>query len=646
MISTVIFEQHYKKKIEDEEKKNKEERERYSSTIYLIEEDKNRIYKEITNINFKSKDETNIHISEYWKFIREIGDSYNQIKGIFKKFDEKLKDIRKGKNKFKEIIIIQQNELKDEILIKIFDKIKTLKLPEYYLPFIIFIPFSNDINENKTKIEKQLNNYKSINKKNIFCEQSIEEIKKRVCSCCAYYNELGDLFSIHKTYFAYINVFCVGNTGAGKSTFINLITKSKRAKTGGNLKSCTSNINHYQIENYPIRLYDLPGVENQETLEMNLSNIENLKDKMKQLNERIHLILYFIDGGAQVKFNKFGYILINTICDADTKIFFIETHAKFNKDDENQKDNYIQNSNQIRDCISSIIDDENKINNLLPILDNKEIGNFFSVNLKETQIYNSIIPIFGVENLLKSICDIFNTNKTLLEKLKKKIEDYKIEDPFKNDEIKNIIKSNYFLKDFSNYELLVKRKEKEAREMINRKIFQSMVLGIFPIIDIIGQNIIKYQIREELSIIYGFQAEIKSEKINNKNNSNNNYLDGDIFELNENERKQLEKEENDNNGSIKGSILKLLSRIGSLGLNGWNFFYRTVVTVGRGVLGITFAGIGIVIGAGTGAFMAYMDGEELIPIYNQQFMKHKDKALIKYIDIILEGFNFFNSFKL
>ena len=208
------------------------------------------------------------------------------------------------------------------------------------------------------KVEIQLNNYKSINKKTYFVNKAFEEIKKRVCSCCVYYNELGDLFSIHKTFLAYINVFCVENTGAGKNTFINLITKSKRAKTGGNLKSCTSNINHYQIENYPIRLYDLPGVENQETLEMNLSNIENLKDKMKQLNERIHLILYFIDGGAQVKFNKFGYILINTICDADTKIFFIETHAKFNKDDENQKDNYIQNSNQIRDCILSIIKDD------------------------------------------------------------------------------------------------------------------------------------------------------------------------------------------------------------------------------------------------------------------------------------------------
>jgi len=31
------------------------------------------------------------------------------------------------------------------------------------------------------------------------------------------------------------------------------------------------------------------------------------------LRNEIHLILYFIDGGAQVKFNKFGYILINTI---------------------------------------------------------------------------------------------------------------------------------------------------------------------------------------------------------------------------------------------------------------------------------------------------------------------------------------------
>ena len=39
------------------------------------------------------------------------------------------------------------------------------------------------------------------------------------------------------------------------------------------------------------------------------------------------------------------------------------------------------------------------MNKFLPILENKEIGNFFSINLKEEKIKKTIIPIFGIKNL-------------------------------------------------------------------------------------------------------------------------------------------------------------------------------------------------------------------------------------------------------
>ena len=82
-------------------------------------------------------DQINIHISEYWEFIKEINDSSIQIKEIFKKFNDKLKEIKEGKKNLKKIIIIQQNELKNEILKEIFKSLK--KLQEHYQLFIIFI---------------------------------------------------------------------------------------------------------------------------------------------------------------------------------------------------------------------------------------------------------------------------------------------------------------------------------------------------------------------------------------------------------------------------------------------------------------------------------------------------------------------------
>ena len=126
---------------------------------------------------------------------------------------------------------------------------------------------------------------------------------------CSYYNELGDNFVIwnkdgkepisynlvNDDFPAYINIFCLGKTGCGKSTFLNKFFNEKRSKEGGTGKSTTSKIVRYGIENIPIRFYDIPGLESDETIN---SVFKKLKDKTNEMNndtDKIHLLLYFIN---------------------------------------------------------------------------------------------------------------------------------------------------------------------------------------------------------------------------------------------------------------------------------------------------------------------------------------------------------------
>ena len=81
--------------------------------------------------------------------------------------------------------------------------------------------------------------------------------------------------------------------------------------------------------------------------------------------------------------------------------------------------------------------------------------------------------------------DLISEKKTLIQ-LKDILEKRKIDEPFNDTEIMKIIEENYFLKNFRNFDKLIKAKEKEANELISKKIWFSVVLGIIPIVDIIG----------------------------------------------------------------------------------------------------------------------------------------------------------------
>ena len=60
---------------------------------------------------------------------------------------------------------------------------------------------------------------------------------------------------------------------------------------------------------------------------------------------------------------------------------------------------------------------------------------------------------------------------------------------------------------------LLKQKKNKQNELISKKIWFSVVLGIIPIVDIIGQNLLNKNIKENLEKIYGFKVDNNNEKM-------------------------------------------------------------------------------------------------------------------------------------
>ena len=114
--------------------------------------------------------------------------------------------------------------------------------------------------------------------------EKMEMIKNILLRFCSYYNDLGDRFSfgtgdkqinydLTETYYPFtINICCIGRFGKGKSTCVNCLlgeTKARESKSGA---STTKNINYYQINNQPIKVYDIPGFEIKKLLIMQYKN--------------------------------------------------------------------------------------------------------------------------------------------------------------------------------------------------------------------------------------------------------------------------------------------------------------------------------------------------------------------------------------
>ena len=164
-----------------------------------------------------------------------------------------------------------------------------------------------------------------------------------------YYNQLGDEIGFPKQltnrtllerdnylitkYLFTINILICGRLGAGKSTLINAILGKEKsyAKRG---YAVTKKIVKYIHEEYPLVLYDSPGLESEDDIKA----VENLiKQKNESLNEgknRIHCIFYVLNTSSERGFLKGEPPFLANLIRKDMDIFIISTHAETEENSE------------------------------------------------------------------------------------------------------------------------------------------------------------------------------------------------------------------------------------------------------------------------------------------------------------------------
>lgn len=481
---------------------------------------------------YTDKEESHIIFQEHpiiksWKFFFLLSEEEEDLKVI--KALKLIKNDFKNTNSLLLIVldaIFNQNVLDD--IIKKIEENSSIKT----MPFIYLLSKDRfEYPENK-KLRNYISLHSKLDKMNFYCDEypytknNLNEEEKRIQSnilenittllikVTSYYNELGDSFLIPfplenqkvnlnyntKIYGRHINLLFCGKSGVGKSTFINLIIKDKRVKIGGNGLSTTKNIVEYIIPNTAISIFDTPGFEDEETVNLTINHIKSYKDVFYKFGKQIHLIIYFLKGNDNTLFQKIDYKFIKFLFSLNIHIMFIETHSNIEKEKMEREFN----------------DEVEKVKNaLLIILNNMKTNynfdnfhnHFFTVNL----VKNSNNSIFGISYFFNSIHNYFLmiSNENL-----QTIKNIPLET--KQKEVFKIIKNDCFLKLYYDYNNYLKKLSNEKNSIILKYIFLCGCTGLTPVpfMDLPMFEKIKNNLLLELSKLYGFNEIIGKNKFN------------------------------------------------------------------------------------------------------------------------------------
>ena len=434
---------------------------------------------------------------------------------------------------FSEVVIILDNDkLKEQI-----DKIKeqfqnnTVMENPYYVPFLIIIsPKKVDLKdflESKTfhyKITlKDVTDLMKEKEKNKLNNYEVLSFSRRLNVLFCYYNELGDEFSFMNSdkeeelikieddtnITIFINILFMGRTGAGKSTLINLILGEKKSIEGGNGFSTTSkNIIVYKKNGVPIRLYDVKGVENEETIENYAKILTNFNGKNSTSNDSIHAIFYCIEYKTGSIIEKMENKLFEKLINFDIQIIFVITKTPYdvrikhkNKKTEKAREserNRIKNA--IKSLIKNLFQNEKKADEFL-----NNYVQFFFVNLIRN--YSLDVPVFGIDKVLSFFSkrvpreDWEGLEKSCFERDVSKCKEY--------------CEKNPFLMNYSEFEKLNIRNQEEAKEYMKGLKAGAFFSGMIPGVDIGFEYFYKKKFKNKLKALYGFDYN-KAQNVDNK----------------------------------------------------------------------------------------------------------------------------------
>ena len=646
--------------------------------IYFIGDEISILYDNF--IDKKNNDKSGVYC--YWNYYCHKGDYSSQFNEISNKFIQKQKIFEKDpvNNTFKEVVVVKLKEKNKKKIEEILDKFASDKR-DVFCPFFIFL-FENMENEQEKVTIDEDNYYLSPLKIFTFKfdrpeSQSIMNFHKCLFRICSYYNELGDQFLIwvkdsdqpivydliNAEFNSYINIFCLGKTGSGKSTFLNKFFGEKKSKQGGTGRSTTTKIVRFGIDNIPVRIFDIPGFEDEQTIELVNNKLKQTANEMTSDKDKIHLILYFINNKEETLIYKMEKKIIETLKEnnRDVRILFILTHATIDPDELKDSKNLKQKKKL--DIIKQKIDKAITVisstfgssygDNYFQKDSNKDSPyylipkNLIFVNMEKD--YETDKEPFGFDKVIQSIYNTIIEGNDIIQlgKIKEKIASALI-NKRKNDEnlekeIKVLLSSGYLLRHIS-FDVQKERVMAEAQ-----KLYDSMfsigktILVLSPFVRDIKLGVVKYQkyqFKKNLNKIFGFN--IRDKNFDEKpDETNYEKMNRQFLEEAENKDEKEKKEEltkeirKDYQSNEVNSAWIVANEVA--GLVSYACLFGGPILMSIGVVGL----------AGT-SLISYKqfktDCTEYFNQYKQHYEEYKYYSIYNFINSIFLGIAYFENY--
>jgi GTP-binding protein EngB required for normal cell division len=620
----------------------------------------------ISSESLASQKQSKKSLYDYWDYF------YNTSNDFFGQLAITMNRLKIQKDSlilnFRECLIVRVENIESIEIQYILQKVNSLNR-EYYIPIILFLCNSFEPEDLK-KLKYDEEKYPKIDRRMVFFEkfeadimdeEKMRRIRYRLERFCSYYNELGDRFTVGNDIYKNdydltemnfpftVNICCVGRFGKGKSTAVNCILGEKNAKENKSGTSATLKINYYQVSQFPIKIYDLPGFENLETINNAVKQFKYLNEEIHQLQDQIHIFLYFIKSTDERMFSEMEFKIFKQISNhKDSFVIYVLTHSSEKTDKK-----------EIYDMINTGIKGAINKNRNKKKANNKE-KNYLSK--KEEQYQNIYLKMYASQDN----CVFVNFHKT------SKLPLYGLSDFFnkiaqfgERTEAYNKFQKNSCISE-EEFQQKIKEEAKirkiRAKAIISKHKIFSGIVGLLPGVDYIANRyFIKKDAARKAGQIFGFdlkQLEESLKKENSKKKINleeetphlkmceetkSDTIDEETINESINEENNKEKKEEEKNKKKQfdkkvkyrgyGSMYACTAVSYSTSLPR---YFLAAGGVGLIAVSAAFSVIGCALGAGVGCYLMKRHCEDLLDQFELLFIQNAEKMS----DSLIFGINY------
>ena len=594
---------------------------------------------------------------DYWDYLYNPGyDFFGQLAITLNRLKLKKDSLTLD---FKECVVVRVSDISAIEIQYVLEKMNSLNR-EHYIPLMLFLCNSFELEDLK-KFNFDQKKYSKIDKRIIFFEkyeadinnpEKMRKIRYRLERFCSYYNELGDRFTIGENdnrndydltemNFPFtVNICCVGRFGKGKSTGVNCILGEKNAKENKSGTTATMKINYYQVNQFPVKIYDLPGFENDKTVNNAIKQFKYLNDEIRQLQDQIHIFLYFIKSTDERMFTEMEFAIFEQIFQhKDSFLLYVLTHSTEKTD---KKEIYDMINTGVRGVINH---HKSKKQEIYP----NDLEYYQNIYFKMAATSDNCVFVNFHEtdkNKLYGISDFFEKIVLFVERT----DAYR---KFQKDSCMNEVEFRIRIEEEA------KIRKKRAAAIISRHKIGSAIAGLLPGVDYLANRFfIKKDAMRKAGQIFGFDIDELSNSIKYENDKNQKEMKNKGNNISNNESLML-KEENDKIPRPKASVIKeneedkekneldninkekKKERDKKIKVSGYGAMYtcsavsfgtsipRILFAVGSvGLLAVStvFSVVGCAVGAGVGYYLMKRHCEDLLDQFEQLFIQNADKV--------------------